>query len=364
MILSSASLQKKATVKLGPGLWWADEKSLQQASPWQVAMWKAQWFAGDSIYDYCCGLGGDAIQLARMGSTTVVDSDEVVLNMAIANVRNHAAGADAQAICAIVDESTKPGTCRGQSSVHIDPDRRTGGSRVTNPDYYSPDWNAVLAITDQALGAWIKLAPAAHVLKTPDTHHQMWISLSGSVREQSLITGAILQKFAASTGLEIESGCRSAVMIKSDGQHCLYQGSVDEHAEEATGVGEIMVDPDAAIRAAGLTEAFASDFGLQVLGGPAGFLTGTEFRANHRRLEDLGICEQVVWSGACDDRKIRRELRAQNAFPVRVKTRGVKENANQLEKKLRNCGDDPVTLWIGRRGKKQFAVFTKPTDSV
>ena len=65
LIVRAARLQPKARLKLGPGFWWVTDRSLQQATAWQVAQLKAHWFGDRLVHDLCCGIGGDAVSLAE-----------------------------------------------------------------------------------------------------------------------------------------------------------------------------------------------------------------------------------------------------------------------------------------------------------
>ncbi len=87
----AGELQHRARAKLAPPdspyrIWWVGDKSLQQATPWQVARMKATWFDDAPVHDLCCGIGGDSIQLAARGELTAVDLDPVTAAMAGANL--------------------------------------------------------------------------------------------------------------------------------------------------------------------------------------------------------------------------------------------------------------------------------------
>ena len=384
-VTSVANLQTKARHKLQapdepPRIWWVTEKSLQQATPWQVARLKSKWFANRPVFDLCCGNGGDALQLKNRGPVVAVDSDPLVAELVAANldvehVQNAAdlpesqAGTDPrfkpevsqQVICSDVMDLHLP----DNSWINIDPDRRpnpnktsrqplqTDARRVSNPDHYHPNWKSVTQLVLNSDGACIKLAPTA---KPDDTRladsHRCWISLSGSVREQTLLYGGVL------ANSELPASGRSAVAIKADGSAHWFLASPElmiQGAQTAEKPQNWLVDPDAAIRAAGLTEAYATSEQLSVLGRASGFLTG-----QHRpKKEHLSICAEVVWSGSCDDRKLRRELRQRDFYPAVIKVRGTDHSPEQLTRKYRKCGNTPICLWIGRGKERVYAAFTR-----
>lgn len=344
-MLSSASLQSKACEKLGTGPWWVTDRALQQSTPWQVAKLKSNWFDSGLVADLCCGIGGDAKWIAARGETSAIDLDPIIAAMAAANLSD----TNASVSCGDATMRELP----QDSIIHIDPDRREDGQRRSAAEHCTPPWEFVVETINRTRGGIVKLAPAAEIdcEGLPPTH-RTWISLKGSVREQSLLFGDVASRFAN------QAADRSAIMLDRAGKACRYLPSVatEPKAEIETKPAAMMVDPDAAIRASGLTDCFAREHGLSVLGLPSGFLTGSaDANTDHRH----AICEEVMWTGSPDDRKLRRELRARDAYPVRIKVRGASFDPAAMQKKYRSCGDTPVTLWVGRVGKRHYAAITK-----
>lgn len=352
VVLATAALQTKAVAKFGEGLWWASERSLQQATAGAVARLKASWVRGRDVIDLCCGIGADTFALAHATSGVAsVDRDEAMVAMASENLRiNGHDPATVQWKVADVSEIVIP----GDAIVHIDPDRREGENRASRPENYSPDWETTQRLVESALGGIVKLAPAADLDDRSD-RHRIWISLKGSVREQTLLTGEAMASAAEAMGIDLAGAGRTAIAIRDSVPAVFAPSRVEFRCGETDKPESFMVDPDAAIRGAGLTESFALHHELKTLGAASGFLTGAT-AVNH----GAATCERVVWSGACDDRKLRKTLRKMDCYPIRVKTRGVSQNPNVLEKKYRECGEKPVTLWIGKSGKRQFAALTEP----
>ncbi|MGB7325517.1 MAG: class I SAM-dependent methyltransferase [Rubripirellula sp.] len=360
LMTTSAVLQSKAESKLGPGPWWVSEKSLQQSTPWQVAQLKSQWMGDRTVYDLCCGVGGDAIQLARRGSVVAVDRDETVAAMAKVNLRRHGDAAAASVCCDDVTKVDVP----ADAAIHIDPDRRAAGRRTSDPDQYEPDWSEVLRMIEPVPSAIIKLAPAA-MPEIPPTMNtaRVWISLSGSVREQSLLLGEAIGE----SGLQ--AGHRAAYRSGQDGDWSRFVVSHDQvdevsefrgKANGAKSIGECLVDPDGAIRAAGLTIAFANQNQLRLLGKPSGFLTGDESVAALIADSGMGSVGRVLWSGSADDRKLRREFRSRNVYPETIKVRGSEHDPLALTRRYRSTGERPITLWISRAGDRVYAAITEP----
>ena len=361
IVSAAARLQHQAQQKLAPPdtprrVWWVTEKSLRQATPWQVARLKAAWFADAPVHDLCCGIGGDSIQLAAHGEVTSVDIDPIVAAMVEANLDLAGyLGTQAQVVCADVTAQDLPKS----ASLHVDPDRRAEQRRRSDPNAFQPSWPQVSQMVADSAAAVVKLAPASEIPEggiPASEFHRCWISLSGSVREQSLLWGSVIDRAGQSRGE------RSAMVMRSDGTATWF--SPDAAVTLPTpdtwkGSPEVLIDPNAAIRAAGLTEAFANRYELGLLSGPAGFLAGDiDATQYHDSVGSLAAVGRVQWWGTCDDRKLRKEFRARGVFPETIKVRGVDQDPAVLFKRYRHCGDRPVTLWIGRHGKRVFAAIT------
>lgn len=355
LLITSASLQSKACEKFGDGVWWVTAKSLQQATPWQVARLKSTWFRDLAVYDFCCGVAGDAMAFARRGPVVAVDLDAVLVEMATENLARVATPAIATAVCRnAIEIEIPPGV-----GMHIDPDRRAEGRRTSQPEQYQPCWSDVKNLLAKSDCAVVKLAPAA-VVETSDIGqtHSCWISLAGSVREQSLLCGAAIEN----AGLTLAD--KSAISVRRDGSMSRFtplaaQTICRDRSSVADRPMSILIDPDPAIRAAGLTEIFATTEGLQSVGGPAGFLTCDESRPLSQAVTSMAVTGRVIWLGSCDDRKLRREFRSRDVYPATIKCRGTAHDPARLAKRYRPCGETPVTLWIGRAGGRMYAAMTE-----
>jgi SAM-dependent methyltransferase len=356
-----AELRQRAIAKFGPGEWSVTRRSLQQATPWQVARLKASWFGDAMVYDLCCGIGGDAIELVRRGPVTAIDSDPELVELAKVNLSQISNTHEVIVRCADVTAMEIP----IRTSIHIDPDRRSSQAqpgnqahsgnqrRTVHPANYRPAWDDVCRIVSEAGAAVIKLAPAADFdPATMGDVHRCWISLQGTVREQSVLIGTAIDR----AGLEPNE--RSAVCVRTDGTTAWFRSRSAEgnDVQKVNQPLAVLVDPDAAIRAAGLTERFARDNDLRLLHHASGFLTGDQVTPH---LNAIAVAGKVIWSGACDDRKLRREFRARDVFPETIKVRGTDHDPNVLTKRYRKCGQTPVTLWIGRAGPRVFAAITE-----
>src|SRR5690606_19289565 len=109
-----------------------------------------------SVADLCCGIGGDAIALARAG-IRVLAVDRSPLTCAVARANAEALGlADRVEVrCADVTEVDTDGF----DAVFADPARRGGRGRIFDPEAYSPPLSWAVAAARRAPCAALKVAP-------------------------------------------------------------------------------------------------------------------------------------------------------------------------------------------------------------
>lgn len=370
-IIETASLQTKARRKFGSvsgtqhedqtdetvPVWWATRRSLQQATPWQVANLKATWFSDDRVYDLCCAIGGDAMGFAKQSALFAVDRDPILVAMAKANLGL----TNTKNEWIVKTQDVANLTLPNQASIHIDPDRRvnqtgTGDRRTVAADDFSPAWEQVTMLLDRAQSGIVKLAPATQLDWTPADlpTHRVWIALQGTVREQSLLVGHAVHTAGLPPGL------RSAYRLSADGSwHRFVSATVDDvRLDTESSPKQWLIDPVSSIRAAGLTKAFALVHSLALVGDASGFLTASD-DCLPDDVTNMASIGRIVWTGSASDRKLRRELRARGWFPETIKCRGVEQDPAVLFRRYRDCGDTPVTLWMGRAGKKVYAAVSE-----
>ena len=389
-LLGVAAHQDRARQKFGDGCWWVTGRGCEQSTAWPVADLKASWFGRRPVLDLCCGLGGDLMRLARRGDAWGVESDPEVAAMAAINLCQAVPVGDAGVMRGDVLRPPSSWSAvgdwwpRGSGSlladrigawgtvatglrsvgeppaVHIDPDRREEGRRTTDADHFSPAWAEVWRILRRSGDGMVKLAPATEVESLAASEgHRVWIAWGNTVREQVLLWGATIDRAAVRPG-----GC-SAVILRCGESPQWFHGPPGcesppiANRRDQAGIGGWLVDPHAAIRAAGLTEAFGASHGLTPIDGPAGFLAvpGPDLPSGVAALATVG---RIEWVGQNDDRVLRRELRRRNARPMTVKVRGVRVDPAMLFHRYRRCGERPVVLWIGRKRDQTYAAITRP----
>lgn len=367
VLFDIASLQTKALRTFGmpvqdAAAWWVTRHSLQQSTHHLVAALKASWMGEGHVADLCCGLGSDLIALSRRGPAHGVDNDADVLAFTTANLQSAGVAADLQRDDVATGEPAR--LIAGAERIHVDPDRRADGQRHTASEDLVPDWSRVGELLRSCRGGLVKLAPATPLPPEAEADiHRTWISAGGSVREQTVIAGEVLDDpwirarsmvMGGRSAISIRSGVASVFASEAGGDLVIAAADV--------GVGQWIVDPDAAIRAAGLTAAFAAATNSQLVGGPSGFLT-CEDPEGLASWPEMAHAARVIGIVGCDDRKLRRWFRAHDGYPDVIKVRGGDVDPVVMGRRMRECGQTPMGLWIGRQGKRTYAVITDASRS-
>ncbi|PZG70786.1 SAM-dependent methyltransferase, partial [Streptomyces sp. NTH33] len=139
-----------------------------------------------SVADLCCGIGGDAIALARAGIRVLaVDRDPLTAAAARAN-------AEALGLTGLIEVREADVTEVDPSpydAVFVDPARRGGRGRIFDPEAYSPPLSWAVETALRAPHAALKIAPGIPHEAVPPRAEAEWISDGGDVKEAVLWFG-------------------------------------------------------------------------------------------------------------------------------------------------------------------------------
>ncbi len=231
---------------------------------------------------------------------------------------------------------------------------------MTEPERYSPPLVSLEPLFSDTAGCIAKLAPAA-TLPEPFAQrvHRQWISLDGSVREQTLLSESL------ASIQTLRPGTRSAVRIFRDGRVECFRpdGYLCQKVPTANEPLTYVFDVDPAIRAANLSEACAAEQGWQLLGPPSGFFTSDEVPSRWELIQAFS----VLWSGPADTKTIKRELIRLGCRLAAVKVRGTDHDPVRLLKELStpaSTTNPAITLLIGRSNLGVYAVMANECSRV
>ncbi|WTB82245.1 methyltransferase domain-containing protein [Streptomyces cellulosae] len=192
--LGQARLRQRAVAKFGAedaARMFFTPNGVEQSTRRSVAAYRAERLRAAgvrSVADLCCGIGGDAIALARAGIRVLaVDRDPQTAAAARAN-------AEALGLAGLIEvreaDVTEVDTSR-YDAVFVDPARRSSKrGRIFDPEAYSPplSW-AVGAALKAPKAAALKIAPGVPHEAIPAEAEAEWISDGGDVKEAVLWFG-------------------------------------------------------------------------------------------------------------------------------------------------------------------------------
>ncbi len=307
----------------------ADVAGVEQATGGRVAAYKAGRFveAGvEGLHDLCCGIGGDAMALAKHMAVTLVDRDPLRVWMAQRNVEA-VTGREPGAIVADV------ATLGLRDEVfHLDPARRRGDRRTHRYEDYQPGPAFIDNLLTRCPDGAVKLGPGVELDALPAGEVEM-ISDGGTLVQAVLWCGRLVRHERAATLLPAGVTLAGAPMRIPIGRPGKYLHTVDPAVERAGLIGNLC-------EKLGVV-ATHPKLGLLTGDGPldSPWVTGFEHVASMPwRLEKVG-----------------RYLAERDAGLVEVKTRGGAVDPDVVQKQLRGAGGTPYTLFVLRYDQRVVA---------
>lgn len=315
---------------------WFDRKSLEQATPELVSQHKAQRFSG-TVYDFCCGMGGDLISLAKQSSVIGIDLEPLLCQFALWNSEVYGVSESVSVLNSSIEDVQDR-----QGRLHIDPDRRPhSGGKVIRIEDYLPGLETLQELIQQFQGGAIKLSPASNFTgKFPETETEL-ISLSGECKEATIWFGDLAgdQKYRATC-------------ISKEGHIESIAGHPMDAFANLTAAGHYIYDPDPAVVRSGLLDVVADQFALSRLDSEEEYLTSTDKVESpfFRRFKILAELSN-------NDREIRKYFRAASFGQLEIKCRRVPVAIESLRRKLSLKGDSAGVLIIARLQGKTRALI-------
>lgn len=345
--LAQARLRQRAVAKFGERdayRMYFTPDGVEQATRTTVAAHRAARFrdigprdGGPArITDLCCGIGGDAIELARAGfAVTAVDRSPAACEIAAHNVRTLAPDAPPPAVvCADVmtyDLTAAP----APDALFIDPARRGGRGRIFDPEAYSPplSW-AIEAVRGVGAGG-IKIAPGIPHELVPDDFEAEWISDGGDVKEAVLWYDA-----SASEGpRRVTPGARRATLLPA-GVTLTGRGLPDPGVRK---VGRYLYEPDGAVIRAHLVAEAADDLDGGLIDETIAYITADEARPTPYATA-YEITDELPFSL----KRLKALLREREVGVLTVKKRGSPVEPEELRRKMKLKGRNSATVFLTR----------------
>jgi hypothetical protein len=340
-VLEQARLRSRARAKFGD---FADRMlftpaGLEQATRLRVAALHAGRFADagfDVVADLGCGIGADAMAIAALDLGVVaVERDELTAAVAAFNLAPFPSAR-------VELGNAEDADLAGVGAVWLDPARRDGATRLSDPADWSPslDWAFELA---ERLPTGIKLGPGIDRDLIPATSEAQWVSVDRDVVELVLWSGPLARP-----------GIRRAAVVLGAGGISELSAPADSPDAEVGELGEYLIEPDGAVIRARLIGDLARSLDGRMLDPTIAWITASEPPAT-----PFGQSFRVLERMPLDVKTLKRELAARGIGTLEIKKRGVDIEPAEFRKKLALAGDVSATLVLTRIAGSRTAILVE-----
>lgn len=342
--LGQARLRQRAAAKFGAedaGRMFFTPNGVEQSTRASVAAYRAERMSAlgvTSVADLCCGIGGDAIALARAGIRVLaVDRDPATAAAARANAG--ALGLDG--LIEVREADVTEVDTGGYDAVFVDPARRGGRGRIFDPEAYSPplSW-AVGAARTAARAAALKVAPGIPHEAVPDGAEAEWISDGGDVKEAVLWFGTA-------------PGAVRATLLPGP-RTLLGTGLPDP---EVRTPGRYLYEPDGAVIRAHLVAEVAEQVGGGLLDATIAYVTADELLPT-----PYATAYEITDRMPFNVKKLKALLRERRVGNLTVKKRGSAVEPEELRRKVKPQGPNAATVFMTRVAGAPTMLIGHPAD--
>ncbi|WP_326803704.1 class I SAM-dependent methyltransferase [Streptomyces sp. NBC_01788] len=332
--LGQARLRQRAAAKFGAedaGRMFFTPNGVEQSTRASVAAHRAARLRESgvtSVADLCCGIGGDAIALARAG-IRVLAVDRDPLTAAAARANTEALGV-ADLIEVREADVTEVDTA-SYDAVFVDPARRAAGgrgARIFDPEAYSPPLSWAVGAALRAPRAALKIAPGIpHELVPPQAEAE-WISDGGDVKEAVLWFGT-------------EPGLIRATLLP--GPRTLRGRGLPDPAVRTP--GRYLYEPDGAVIRAHLVAEVAQELDGGLIDATIAYVTADELRPT-----PYATAYEITDRLPFNVKKLKALLREREVGTLTVKKRGSAVEPEELRRKVlpKPHGKNAATVFLTR----------------
>lgn len=343
--LEQVRLRRKATSKLGPFAhsMLFTEEGLQQATRLDVAAHHAGRFrdAGlTRVADLGCGLGVDALALSAVDRQVIaVERDPATAALATFNL---ASFPNTSVVCADATSFALDDV----DAVWLDPARREGVKRLSDPAHWSPSLTDTFSILRRIPGG-AKLAPGIDRDLLPADMEWQWVSAHGDVVEVVVWSGALRRPGIG----------RSALVLTPEGAHEMVAES--DSPDQAPGdIGKYVYEPDGAVIRARLIGNLARELDGHMIDPQIAYITSDTLKQT--AFADAFAVHEVV---ALKEDVLKKIVRERRVGDLEIKVRGVDRDPATLRKALKPQGTEKLTLLLTRRGTSAIAIVASRIET-
>ncbi|MER5784483.1 class I SAM-dependent methyltransferase [Streptomyces mobaraensis] len=342
--LGQARLRQRAVAKFGTEdayRMYFTPNGVEQATRASVAAYRARRFTDLGVRrlaDLCCGIGGDAIALARAGvSVLAVDRDPLTCAVARANAAALGLSDLIEVRCADV---TEVGVA-GYDAVFVDPARRGGRGRIFDPEAYSPPLSWAVETARTAPHAALKIAPGVPHEAIPEDAEAEWISDGGDVKEAVLWFGTA-------------PGARRATLLPA-GTTLTGTGLPDPAVRP---VGRYLYEPDGAVIRAHLVADVAAEVSGGLIDETIAYVTSDELHPT-----PYASAYEITDVLPFNLKKLKALVRERGIGVAVIKKRGSAVEPEELRKKLKLEGMNSCVIVLTRVAGAPTMLLGQPVQA-
>jgi hypothetical protein len=282
----------------------------------------------------------DALAMARAGlSVLAVDRDATAVELVAANAAE--LGLSDRVTARQADARSVDPVAEGCDAVFVDPARRTVGSRVLDPEQWSPKLSEAIALARTVPVAVIKVAPGLDRALTPDDAAFEAVSADGDLVEVALWFGRAVGA-ARRIGVALPSGAW-----------------IDDQAPRPPKVpvgrmGAWLCEPDDAVIRSGLVAQLAARIDGRLIDPSIAYVTCDEEPQADPLYARFRVDEVLPFSM----KALRAALRVRGVGRVEIKKRGFAMDPDEVRRGLKldraaragrtvlltRIGDDPIAV--------------------
>ncbi|QIK08160.1 class I SAM-dependent methyltransferase [Streptomyces sp. ID38640] len=348
--LGQARLRQRAVAKFGADAWrmYFTPNGVEQSTRATVATHRATRLAAlgvRTLADLCCGIGGDALALARAGIRVLaVDRDPLACAAARANAEALGLAELIEVRCADVTEVD----IAGYDAVFVDPARRSKarGGRIFDPEAYAPPLSWAVEAARKAPVAALKIAPGVPHEALPEDAETEWISDGGDVKEAVVWFGT----GEGGAPRPVPGGRRATLLPAGDsllGTGLPDPAAGDDAPHAPVGpVGDWLYEPDGAVIRAHLVADVARQVGGRLIDPTIAYITADRLTATPYATA-YAITDVLPFHV----KKLKALLREREVGIAVIKKRGSAVEPEELRKKLKLGG-----------GRKSCTIFLTRVD--
>ncbi|GIG65951.1 class I SAM-dependent methyltransferase [Phytomonospora endophytica] len=334
-VLTQATLRLAAAAKFGADAehMFFTRDGLEQATRPPVAGRRAERLraAGATrVADLCCGIGTEAVAMARAGLRVVaVDADAETAALAAANVEGLGLGG----LVEVRHDDALTTSLDGCDAVFADPARRDArGRRVFDPAAYTPPLDALVARASGVPLAAVKVGPGIPHAAIPAGAEAEWVSVDGDVVEAALWLG------------EAATVPRRATVVRGGEVHELTGDG--ERPAPVGEPGRYLYEPDGAVLRTYLVSELADRLHARLGDATIGYLY-TDAAVDTPFARGFAVAERMPFVV----KRLRAALRERGVGRLTVKKRGVDVDPDALRRELlkgKAAGSAEATVVVTR----------------